>query len=137
MAPHRMKRPWQGQVEPPFDFSSVPRFDPKNGLCPGAVRSSGKVCVAAVLPIICCGSVLVEALSITLFALPKLLAPLTCRKTQITHQRMCLSTIFQPLARISHSPVRHTYTHSFTRIHTHVHTSLRLASVLRVKVCRF
>lgn len=39
---HRVKRPWQGQLEkpPPED---VPRWDPNNPLCPGATRANGKV----------------------------------------------------------------------------------------------
>lgn len=39
---HRMKRPWQGQLEkpPPED---VPRWDPNNPLCPGATRVNGEV----------------------------------------------------------------------------------------------
>jgi hypothetical protein len=43
VAPHRMKRPWAGQVEPPFDFKSIPQHDPKNPLSPGATRQGGKV----------------------------------------------------------------------------------------------
>ena len=39
VSPHRLKRPWQGQVEPPFDFSSIPRHDPANPLAPGAARA--------------------------------------------------------------------------------------------------
>ncbi|XP_068279338.1 galactose-1-phosphate uridylyltransferase [Nyctibius grandis] len=39
---HRVKRPWQGQLEkpPPED---VPRWDPNNPLCPGATRANGEV----------------------------------------------------------------------------------------------
>ncbi|XP_039423328.1 galactose-1-phosphate uridylyltransferase isoform X1 [Corvus cornix cornix] len=39
---HRVKRPWQGQLEkpPPED---VPRWDPDNPLCPGATRANGEV----------------------------------------------------------------------------------------------
>ncbi|NWQ82703.1 GALT uridylyltransferase, partial [Columbina picui] len=39
---HRMKRPWQGQLEkpPPED---VPRWDRNNPLCPGATRANGEV----------------------------------------------------------------------------------------------
>ncbi|NXG59324.1 GALT uridylyltransferase, partial [Hemiprocne comata] len=39
---HRVKRPWQGQLEkpPPED---VPRWDPRNPLCPGATRANGEV----------------------------------------------------------------------------------------------
>ncbi|XP_077003969.1 galactose-1-phosphate uridylyltransferase isoform X3 [Tamandua tetradactyla] len=39
---HRMKRPWQGQVEPSL-LETVPRHDPHNPLCPGAIRASGEV----------------------------------------------------------------------------------------------
>lgn len=39
---HRMKRPWQGQVEPP-PLTTVPRHDPHNPLCPGATRANGEV----------------------------------------------------------------------------------------------
>ncbi|XP_022356766.1 galactose-1-phosphate uridylyltransferase isoform X1 [Enhydra lutris kenyoni] len=39
---HRMKRPWQGQVEPPL-LTTVPRHDPHNPLCPGATRANGEV----------------------------------------------------------------------------------------------
>ncbi|XP_032806063.1 galactose-1-phosphate uridylyltransferase [Petromyzon marinus] len=39
---HRMLRPWQGQVEHVAD-SEVPRRDPANPLCPGAVRALGQV----------------------------------------------------------------------------------------------
>ncbi|CAG2190036.1 GALT [Mytilus edulis] len=42
VSPHRMKRPWQGQVEKPQE-SEVPRFDSKNPLCPGVTRPNGKV----------------------------------------------------------------------------------------------
>jgi len=42
VSPHRMKRPWQGQVEKPQE-TEVPRFDPKNPLCPGVTRSNGMV----------------------------------------------------------------------------------------------
>ncbi|NXV05302.1 GALT uridylyltransferase, partial [Cettia cetti] len=43
---HRVKRPWQGQLEkpPPED---VPRWDPKNPLCPGATRANGEVPLGA------------------------------------------------------------------------------------------
>lgn len=43
VSPHRMKRPWKGQIEPPFDFASIPRFDAKNPLCPSATRANGEV----------------------------------------------------------------------------------------------
>ncbi len=39
VSPHRLKRPWQGQTEPPFDFASLPRLDPTNPLAPGASRA--------------------------------------------------------------------------------------------------
>lgn len=39
---HRMKRPWQGQVEPSL-LETVPRHDPRNPLCPGATRANGEV----------------------------------------------------------------------------------------------
>ena len=35
VAPHRMKRPWNGAQEPPFDFASIPQHDPSNPLSPG------------------------------------------------------------------------------------------------------
>lgn len=38
VAPHRMKRPWNGAQEPPFDFASIPQHDPSNPLSPGAKR---------------------------------------------------------------------------------------------------
>ena len=40
VSPHRMKRPWQGQVEEPKKSESK-RFDPTNPLCPGATRPNG------------------------------------------------------------------------------------------------
>lgn len=40
VSPHRMKRPWQGQVEKAFDFASIPRHDLTNPLCPSAPRGS-------------------------------------------------------------------------------------------------
>ena len=42
VCPHRLKRPWSGQVEKGGD-EAVPVHDPRNPLCPGAVRASGKV----------------------------------------------------------------------------------------------
>lgn len=42
VSPHRMKRPWKGQVEI-VEEDNVPRYDINNPLCPGATRSSGKV----------------------------------------------------------------------------------------------
>lgn len=42
VSPHRMKRPWKGQVEKPEE-EEIPSYDPNNSLCPGNTRSSGKV----------------------------------------------------------------------------------------------
>ena len=42
VSPHRMKRPWKGQTEKPQE-DEIPRWDPKNPLCPRTVRASGKV----------------------------------------------------------------------------------------------
>lgn len=42
VSPHRMKRPWKGQVEKPQE-QEIPRWDPKNALCPRTIRASGKV----------------------------------------------------------------------------------------------
>ncbi|CAH1797450.1 unnamed protein product [Owenia fusiformis] len=42
VSPHRMKRPWSGQVEKP-PIENIPRHDPKNPLCPGNTRPNGKV----------------------------------------------------------------------------------------------
>lgn len=42
MSPHRMKRPWGGQIESNTD-EDLPDYDPKNPLCPGNVRASGEV----------------------------------------------------------------------------------------------
>ncbi|KAM3599280.1 uncharacterized protein V6R79_003033 [Siganus canaliculatus] len=42
VSPHRMKRPWAGQVEKPSE-EQIPRFDPKNPLCPGNTRPNGQV----------------------------------------------------------------------------------------------
>ncbi|XP_038598706.1 galactose-1-phosphate uridylyltransferase [Tachyglossus aculeatus] len=39
---HRMRRPWQGQLEPPVP-ENIPRHDPSNPLCPGATRANGEV----------------------------------------------------------------------------------------------
>ncbi|KAJ7335129.1 hypothetical protein JRQ81_013070 [Phrynocephalus forsythii] len=39
---HRMRRPWQGQVEKPPN-EDVPRCDLTNPLCPGAKRANGEV----------------------------------------------------------------------------------------------
>ncbi|MEQ2169133.1 hypothetical protein GOODEAATRI_021774 [Goodea atripinnis] len=37
-----MKRPWAGQVEKPPE-EHIPRYDPRNPLCPGNTRANGKV----------------------------------------------------------------------------------------------
>lgn len=37
-----MKRPWSGQIEA-VPAEDIPEFDPKNPLCPGAVRQNGEV----------------------------------------------------------------------------------------------
>ncbi|OXU31376.1 hypothetical protein TSAR_014949 [Trichomalopsis sarcophagae] len=42
VSPHRMKRPWGGQVEPSND-EEIPDYDPKNPLCPGNTRANGDV----------------------------------------------------------------------------------------------
>ncbi|RLU16628.1 hypothetical protein DMN91_010696 [Ooceraea biroi] len=42
VSPHRMKRPWGGQIEPSTD-EELPDYDPKNPLCPGNVRANGEV----------------------------------------------------------------------------------------------
>ncbi|CAI7998465.1 Galactose-1-phosphate uridylyltransferase [Geodia barretti] len=42
VSPHRLKRPWSGQVEKGGD-EVVPPHDPKNPLCPRAVRANGEV----------------------------------------------------------------------------------------------
>ncbi|MEQ2281788.1 hypothetical protein AMECASPLE_033980, partial [Ameca splendens] len=39
---HRMKRPWAGQVEKPPE-EHIPRYDPRNPLCPSNTRANGKV----------------------------------------------------------------------------------------------
>ncbi|KAL9986655.1 hypothetical protein ACROYT_G000827 [Oculina patagonica] len=36
-----MQRPWKGQVEK-IEEEAIPRWDPKNPLCPRTVRASGK-----------------------------------------------------------------------------------------------
>ena len=40
VSPHRLKRPWAGQVEKVIE-KEIPEYDPHNPLCPGNVRSSG------------------------------------------------------------------------------------------------
>ncbi|KAL3867120.1 hypothetical protein ACJMK2_044350 [Sinanodonta woodiana] len=42
VCPHRMKRPWKGQVEK-VEEETIPRHDPKNPLCPGATRPNGQI----------------------------------------------------------------------------------------------
>ncbi|XP_018316590.1 galactose-1-phosphate uridylyltransferase isoform X2 [Mycetomoellerius zeteki] len=42
VSPHRMKRPWGGQIEPSID-EELPDYDPNNPLCPGNVRANGEV----------------------------------------------------------------------------------------------
>jgi UDPglucose--hexose-1-phosphate uridylyltransferase len=39
-SPHRLKRPWQGQVEPAAE-ATLPAYDPSCYLCPGNVRANG------------------------------------------------------------------------------------------------
>jgi UDPglucose--hexose-1-phosphate uridylyltransferase len=40
-SPHRLKRPWQGQVEPATE-TALPAYDPGCYLCPGNVRANGE-----------------------------------------------------------------------------------------------
>ena len=42
VSPHRMKRPWQGQVEKAVP-DNRPAYDPKCYLCPGNERAGGKM----------------------------------------------------------------------------------------------
>lgn len=42
VSPHRLKRPWQGQVEAATE-EEIPEYDPTNPLSPGATRPNGKV----------------------------------------------------------------------------------------------
>eukprot|EP00095_Tigriopus_kingsejongensis_P005291 snap_masked-scaffold758_size101577-processed-gene-0.13 protein:Tk05291 transcript:snap_masked-scaffold758_size101577-processed-gene-0.13-mRNA-1 annotation:"hypothetical protein LOTGIDRAFT_186016" len=42
VSPHRMMRPWSGQVEKRAE-ENVPEFDPHNPLCPGVTRGNGAV----------------------------------------------------------------------------------------------
>ncbi|XP_039278706.1 probable galactose-1-phosphate uridylyltransferase isoform X2 [Nilaparvata lugens] len=42
VSPHRMKRPWSGQMES-ITTEKVPEFDPQNPLCPGVKRANGMV----------------------------------------------------------------------------------------------
>ena len=41
VSPHRMKRPWSGQVEKGQE-EERPEFDPSNPLCPGVTRPNGE-----------------------------------------------------------------------------------------------
>ncbi|KAI4522098.1 galactose-1-phosphate uridylyltransferase [Schizophyllum commune Tattone D] len=41
VSPHRMKRPWKGQIEPPQP-SNLPQYDPECYLCPANSRSGGQ-----------------------------------------------------------------------------------------------
>ena len=41
VSPHRLERPWQGQVEKPQP-SSLPSYDPGCYLCPGNARANGE-----------------------------------------------------------------------------------------------
>jgi len=43
VSPHRMKRPWKGQVEAAREDDILMAFDPKNPLCPGGLRPNGMV----------------------------------------------------------------------------------------------
>ena len=40
VSPHRTKRPWLGQTEPPQP-ANLPQYDPKCYLCPGNTRAGG------------------------------------------------------------------------------------------------
>ncbi|XP_076668568.1 galactose-1-phosphate uridylyltransferase isoform X3 [Andrena cerasifolii] len=42
VSPHRLKRPWGGQIEPSTE-EDLPDYDPDNPLCPGNLRASGEV----------------------------------------------------------------------------------------------
>ncbi|XP_012280702.1 probable galactose-1-phosphate uridylyltransferase [Orussus abietinus] len=42
VSPHRMKRPWGGQVESNTD-DDPPDYDPHNPLCPGNIRANGQL----------------------------------------------------------------------------------------------
>lgn len=48
VSPHRMKRPWKGQVEKSVN-EDIPPFDPNNPLCPGGARPNGVVRSAQVI----------------------------------------------------------------------------------------
>lgn len=51
VCPHRMQRPWSGQVEA-AQINHIPEFDSKNPLCPGVTRANGQVCVIFMLYIL-------------------------------------------------------------------------------------
>ena len=51
VSPHRMKRPWSGQVEKVTE-EERPEFDPTNPLCPGVTRPSGQVGINMVTAVI-------------------------------------------------------------------------------------
>ncbi|CAD1480364.1 unnamed protein product, partial [Heterotrigona itama] len=42
VSPHRMKRPWGGQIETDIE-ENLPDYDPDNPLCPGNIRASGQI----------------------------------------------------------------------------------------------
>ncbi|XP_033325244.2 galactose-1-phosphate uridylyltransferase isoform X2 [Megalopta genalis] len=42
VSPHRMQRPWGGQIELDTE-EDLPDYDPNNPLCPGNIRASGQV----------------------------------------------------------------------------------------------
>ncbi|XP_049952695.1 probable galactose-1-phosphate uridylyltransferase isoform X1 [Schistocerca serialis cubense] len=42
VSPHRMKRPWSGQIERPQE-EEIPEHDPNNPLCPGVTRPNGQI----------------------------------------------------------------------------------------------
>ncbi|KAF3420566.1 hypothetical protein E2986_10542 [Frieseomelitta varia] len=42
VSPHRMKRPWGGQIETDIE-ENLPDYDPNNPLCPGNIRASGQI----------------------------------------------------------------------------------------------
>lgn len=44
VSPHRMKRPWLGQVEN-YVEDQIPEFDPNNPLCPTVQRANGEVSI--------------------------------------------------------------------------------------------
>lgn len=46
VSPHRMKRPWLGQIENHVE-DTVPEFDPSNPLCPTVTRANGEVSISS------------------------------------------------------------------------------------------